>query len=209
MAKIIDLRGSGGQLVLLGNAFGLPTSNATSFTANTPIVAGSLRYNPDANRVEYLGRFSEQWLNVASGQVTFLDLIDTPGSFVGRSNHALKVNDAATQIEFVAAGQVDITVEANNTRTVSIVDAGKHIRCTSPAPVTITVPNNSAVAFPIGTTIHFAQAGTGPVSVVGAGGVTIDRLSTHTNATAGQHAVVQIVKHSTNGWTLFGGLAAA
>jgi hypothetical protein len=73
MAKIIDVRGSGGQLVVLGDAMALPTSNAATFTANTPIVAGSIRFNPTLNRIEYVGANAESWVDLtgmSSGGVT-------------------------------------------------------------------------------------------------------------------------------------------
>jgi hypothetical protein len=82
MAKIIDVRGSGGQLVVIGGALALPTANTTVFTANVPIVAGSIRFNPDLNRVEYIGVEAEVWSDIAgvtsvNNQTTTLYTITT------------------------------------------------------------------------------------------------------------------------------------
>jgi hypothetical protein len=66
MAKIIDVRGSGGQLVLIGNALALPNSDTTTFENNTPVVAGSIRFNPTLNRIEYIGTDAEAWVPISS-----------------------------------------------------------------------------------------------------------------------------------------------
>lgn len=57
MAKIFDLRNAGGQLILLGDALVLPSSNDSA----EPNIAGSLRYNPDGDIVEVLYAASGVW----------------------------------------------------------------------------------------------------------------------------------------------------
>ena len=64
MAKILDLRNAGGQLVIIGDSIAVPTSNSTTFSDTSPRVAGSLRYNPDINRVEFLSKNSLDWLSI-------------------------------------------------------------------------------------------------------------------------------------------------
>lgn len=49
MAKILDLRNSGGELVIIGRMVALPTSSDSDSPLPFP---GSLRYNPVTNRVE-------------------------------------------------------------------------------------------------------------------------------------------------------------
>lgn len=67
MAKILDLRNSGGQLVVIGESIALPTSNSSTIADTEPRVAGSIRYNPDANRIEFLSMTSEDWESVFVG----------------------------------------------------------------------------------------------------------------------------------------------
>jgi hypothetical protein len=64
MAKVLDLRNSGGQLVIIGDSIAVPTSNSSTFAATSPRVAGSLRYNPDLNRIEFLSKDSLDWLHI-------------------------------------------------------------------------------------------------------------------------------------------------
>jgi hypothetical protein len=71
---------------------------------------------------------------------------------------------------------------------------------------TITIPLNSAVGFPIGTTLDILQTGTGQVTIAGDGGVTV-------NATPGlklrtQWSSVTLLKRAENSWVVFGDLTA-
>ena len=71
---------------------------------------------------------------------------------------------------------------------------------------TITIPLNSAVGFPIGTTLDVLQTGTGQVTIAGDAGVTV-------NATPGlklrtQWSSVTLFKRAENTWVAFGDLSA-
>lgn len=67
MARIIDLRNSGGTLVLIGDAMAVPTSNLSLEDSTAPNVAGSIRYNPVQDRIEYLSKNSAGWQSVFIG----------------------------------------------------------------------------------------------------------------------------------------------
>ena len=73
--------------------------------------------------------------------------------------------------------------------------------------VDITIPANSAVAYPVGTSIDVLRTGTGGVRIVGAAGVTV-------NATPGaflraQWSAATLFKRATDTWVLIGDLATA
>lgn len=74
--------------------------------------------------------------------------------------------------------------------------------------VTVTVPANADVAYPVPTSIYGAQAGVGTVSFVGAVGVTILVADTQEASTACQGAVWELVQIDTDTWRLFGNLTA-
>ena len=57
--------------------------------------------------------------------------------------------------------------------TLVLSDAGKDVRCTNAAAVTLTVPPNSAVAFPVATWLLFSQGGAGAVTAAAGAGVTL------------------------------------
>lgn len=71
---------------------------------------------------------------------------------------------------------------------------------------TLTIPLNSAVAFPVGTSIDILQTGTGQVTIAGDAGVTV-------NATPGlklrtRWSSVTLFKRATNTWVVYGDLTA-
>jgi hypothetical protein len=76
----------------------------------------------------------------------------------------------------------------------------------SSSALNLTVPNDSSVNYPVGTTLDVIQTGSGQVTVVGAAGVTI-------NATPGfklrtQWSTATLLKRSSNTWLAFGDLTA-
>jgi uncharacterized protein YoxC len=72
--------------------------------------------------------------------------------------------------------------------------------------VTLTIPLNATIAYPVGTTIDIIQTGSGQVTVAGAGGVTV-------NATPGlklrtQWSSATLLKRAENTWLVYGDLTA-
>jgi hypothetical protein len=64
MAQIVDVRGSGGSLVILGGALGLPTQNTTA----TSVQTGSIRYNAGSSVLEvFTGSGSDGGWSPATG----------------------------------------------------------------------------------------------------------------------------------------------
>lgn len=84
-------------------------------------------------------------------------------------------------------------------------DAGTVVETNSAASITLTVPNNTSVAYPVGTFIEVMQVGTGTVSVAGAAGVTIHSPASQTTRT--QWSSIGLRKRFTNTWILSGDLA--
>lgn len=71
---------------------------------------------------------------------------------------------------------------------------------------TLTIPTNSSVAYPVGTTLDIIQTGTGQVTIAGAGGVTV-------NSTPGlklrtQWSSATLLKRAENTWLVYGDLTA-
>jgi hypothetical protein len=80
------------------------------------------------------------------------------------------------------------------------------IEVANASATTITIPLNSAVAFPLGTSIDILQTSTGQVTIAGAAGVTV-------NATPGlklrtQWSSCTLFKRAENTWVVFGDLTA-
>ena len=80
------------------------------------------------------------------------------------------------------------------------------IEVASGSGTTITIPTNSAVAYPVGTSIDILQTSTGQVTIAGDAGVTV-------NATPGlklrtQWSSATLFKRATNTWVVYGDLTA-
>jgi hypothetical protein len=89
---------------------------------------------------------------------------------------------------------------ANYTLTLS--DANTIMQVTSSAAVTVTIPTDASVDFPVGTQILIAQMGAGVVTVAAAPGTTVN--GKNGAKTSGQYAVISIVKVAANSWLVAG-----
>lgn len=89
--------------------------------------------------------------------------------------------------------------------TLALTDANDFLNCTNSSNITLTVPPNSSVAFPIGTQIAIAQRASGTVTFAPGSGVTIN--SKDSNLTIdGQYATASLIKISSDTWVLTGAL---
>ena len=89
----------------------------------------------------------------------------------------------------------------------SLADAGRTVDINVSSANTVTIPNNSAVPFLVGTQIGFIQSNTGQTSFAPAAGVTI--LSKNNNRKiAARYSQAVLIKKSENSWYLIGDLTA-
>jgi uncharacterized membrane protein len=97
--------------------------------------------------------------------------------------------------------------QTGTTYTLVLTDStNKLVELSNTAAITVTVPLNSSVAFPVGSQIMLLQTNTGQVTVAGAGGVTI-------NGNPGlklraQWSSATIIKRAENTWVLVGDITA-
>jgi hypothetical protein len=100
---------------------------------------------------------------------------------------------------------VSLITDATTARTLALTDAAQMIQMTSTSTNTVTVPQNSEVAFPTGSTLTILRAGSGLTSLVAGTNVTL-------NGTPGlklraQWSAATLIKRDTNVWVAFGDLA--
>jgi hypothetical protein len=96
----------------------------------------------------------------------------------------------------------NVNAQSGTTYTLVIDDAHKTVECSNANPVTVTVPPNSSVAFPVGTEIRVAQVGTGVVTIAQGAGVTINKPSTFVLRV--QWSQVLLRKRGSDLWVLAG-----
>ena len=98
--------------------------------------------------------------------------------------------------------------QTGTTYTAVLADAEKMITLSNAAAITMTIPANASVAYPIGTKLNFMQLGAGQVTVA----ITTDTLNVESSLTlllAGQYAAATAFKVTATTWVLFGNLEAA
>ena len=100
-----------------------------------------------------------------------------------------------------------INAQTGTTYTFTLSDASKLVTASNGSAQTYTVPPNSSVAFPTGTTITIIGIGAGKVTLAQGSGVTINSKDSE-KAIDGQHASVTIIKTATDTWQLIGALQA-
>jgi hypothetical protein len=89
-----------------------------------------------------------------------------------------------------------------NDYTLVLTDAYKIVEINKSTAVTVSVPRNINVAFPIGTEIKIAQLGTGQVTISPLSTVTI-RSNGGKNKTTAQYSIATLVKRDVNEWYLY------
>ncbi len=98
-----------------------------------------------------------------------------------------------------------LNAQTGTSYTLALTDHTKLITLSNASAITLTVPPNSSVAFPVGSVIDLAQIGAGQVTVAQGSGVTIN--STPGLKLRAQYSGATLRKRATNTWLLFGDLA--
>ena len=91
--------------------------------------------------------------------------------------------------------------ERTTSYTLQLTDKNSFIKMNSTTAVTVTIPTNASVAFPIGTKIAIMKYGTGNVTIQGATGVTLRDPNNQASITT-QYDVRVIVKIGTDEWVV-------
>lgn len=102
-----------------------------------------------------------------------------------------------------------INSQTGTTYTTVIDDNGKLVTLANASSITVTIPLNSSVAYPVGAQINMTQTGAGQVTVQGAGGVTV--VSTGATAatpkTRAQYSTLTAVQTATDNWLVIGDIS--
>jgi hypothetical protein len=142
------------------------------------------------------------------------DLADVDGSYSGAAEYILRVKADGSGVEFVPASSIPLGINAQTGTTydLALSDAGGVVTLDNGSPITVTVPANSSVAFPVGTVIVLAQIGAGQVTVAeaSAGSPSVVTIySPETLKLRKQFAQASLTKIGTDTWLLEGNLEAA
>lgn len=94
-------------------------------------------------------------------------------------------------------GYVRINTTASATPSLTVSEVNALLRCTAAAPVTLTVPPNIGIGYPVGTRIFIEQGdAAGPITLAAGAGVTLNGTTT----TAGQYQTLAMLMTTNNRW---------
>jgi hypothetical protein len=114
-------------------------------------------------------------------------------------------NAALVWRQWNPAGATLVSSQQAASYTLAVSDAGTVVEFTVATAVTLTIPANVLVGFPVGTIIEVFQYGAGQVTVTAGAGVTLRTFSgVHT---AGQYATISLRQRDVDEWVLSGALA--
>jgi hypothetical protein len=165
---------------------------ASQWTSTNPTLAsGEWGFETDTNKAK-IGNGSSTWTSLSyfggQGDVTLTGVQTLTNKTLTAPIITIATNAQAASYTLVLTDQSDL-VEINNA-----------------SANTLTVPLNSSVAFPIGTTVTILQTGAGQTTITPTGGVTI-------NGTPGlklraQWSSATLIKRAENTWVAIGDLSA-
>lgn len=120
------------------------------------------------------------------------------------TNDVVYFNGSSWVNKYIAAIPSATNAQSGTTYTLVIGDAGKIVEINNSSAITLTVPTNADVAYPVGTQITILQTGAGQITVTGPSGGTL-------NATPGaslraQWSSATLLKRATDTWVLIGDL---
>lgn len=117
----------------------------------------------------------------------------------------IKTLTAKVATNTAALTAIATTSTSSTAYTMVLTDAGKEIETTAATAVTLTVPPNSSVAFPVGSFVEVTQMGAGQVTFTPGSGVTI-RSRGSAFKIAAIYGVAYLRKRDTDEWVVTGDL---
>lgn len=178
---------TGDDNVCIGSNAG---NQITTGSSNICINGGPLLADAAASNKLYIGDVNSSGIPLIGGDFSVNSIVTIEGD--------LEVNGKVVS-------QLALNAQTLTTYTLVLSDAGELITMSNAAAITLTIPTNASVAFPIGTQILIEQAGAGQVTVAGPG-VTLHSAGALLS-TASQHSTLALIKKATDTWLIAGDLA--
>ena len=175
------------------NASFTGTFSAPSGTVTSTMIANDTIVNADINSAAAI-----DWTKLAiSSTVSATEL-----GYVDGVTSAIQ-----TQIDAKTPELYTLVTDATTSRTLSLSDKFASLKFTSGSATTVTVPANSAVAFPVGSYIEMYQYGAGQITVTQSAGVTVNATDAQKKSRV-QYSSLTLIKVATDEWLLVGDTAA-
>jgi hypothetical protein len=116
----------------------------------------------------------------------------------------VSITDALT-VTGTTTTYLNVITDSGTTRAPGLTDASAYILCTHGSGMTVTLPQDSAVAFPTGTSIVFERNGAGTLTFAAGTGATVNSKGAVLTC-ADRYTTVAAVKIAADTWTIFGNI---
>jgi hypothetical protein len=150
-------------------------------------------------------------LNVLDGitsSTAELNLLDGVTATTTELNYVDGVTSAIqTQLNAKTPELYTFTTDSGTSRTLALTDNFASLSFTGSSAITVTVPANSAVAFPIGSYVELYQFGTAQITVTQSAGVTVNATDSQKKSRV-RYSSMTLIKIATDEWLLVGDTAA-
>lgn len=129
---------------------------------------------------------------------------------IQRGNHTgtqaiSTVTGLQTALDGLAPIRATVNAQTGTTYTIVLADENKLVTLTNAGAITLTLPQDSSVAIPVGGRIDFAVLGAGMVTFVAGSGATAN--GTPSLVTRAQYSAASAIKVAANTWLVVGDLA--
>jgi len=173
---------------------------STVATGTAPLVVASTTGIANLNADLLDGQHGSFYAPIASPTFTGTPL--APTATAGTNTTQVATTD------FVQNAVKTVVIDTKTASyTLILTDAGETLEMNVGTANDLTIPLNSSVAFPIGTTIDVIQYGSGQTTIVPTGGVTL-RSKGNALKLTGQYSGATMYKRGTNEWVIVGDLTA-
>jgi hypothetical protein len=137
---------------------------------------------------------------LAGNDIFLINHLDTTSTV---SFNALSAS-ISNSVLAVVGPTVTTNSQTGTSYTITLPDNGRHITFSNSSPITLFVPTNASVLFPIGSQIMISQIGTGQVTVAAVTPGTTSVNGNNGTKTAGQYAIISLIKIATDSWIIGG-----
>jgi hypothetical protein len=153
-------------------------------TFHSATAGDNMLWDASEEKLVITGTNGQNSLEVADGDVSITDALTVTGT---------------------TTTYLNVITDSTTTRTPALTDASAYILTTHGTGITVTLPQDSAVAFPTGSQIIFERNGAGTMTFAAGTGATVNSKG-GTLTCADRYTTVAAVKIAADTWTIFGNI---
>lgn len=153
-------------------------------TFHSDTAGDAFAWDSSAEKLTITGTNGATALDIPDGNVTITDALTVTG---------------------ITQTYLSVLTDSTTTRTPALTDASAYILCTHGTGITVTLPQDSAVAFPTGSSIVFERNGAGTLTFAAGTGATVNSKDA-TLTCKDRYTTIAAVKIAADTWTIFGNI---